>query len=290
MARLGAKPVFIDIDPVSCNIDAGALRRWFDTDSQERERVKAVIPVHLYGQCADMDPILDIASEAGVPVVEDAAQSLGATYPGRDGAHKAGAMGLFGCFSFFPTKNLGGVGDGGMVVTNDGALAERVRRLRNHGMHPKYYHAEVGGNFRLDPIQAAVLLVKLPHLERWHAARRQNAAYYDRNLDVDGLAKPERVHGTEHHVFNQYVVRVPGQRDDLRGYLQEHGVGHEVYYPVPFHMQECFSDLGYARGDFPESEAAAESTLALPIYPELTQRQLDYVITELTAFYAGVTS
>lgn len=289
VARLGARPVFVDIDPVTYNLDPGALRQWFDTPSEDRDRVKAVIPVHLYGQCADMDPICDVALEAGVPIVEDAAQAIGATYPGRDGVKHAGAMGRLGCFSFFPSKNLGGVGDGGMVVTDDADLAERVRRLRNHGMHPKYHHQEVGGNFRLDPIQAAVLLVKLPHLDRWAELRRENAAYYDVHLDIDGLVKPGAVYGREHHVYNQYVVRVPGEREVLRSHLRDKDIGHEVYYPVPFHLQACFANLGYREGDFPESEAAARSTLALPIYPELTRRHKDIVIAQITAFYAART-
>ncbi len=286
IARLGARPVFIDIDPSSYNIDPVALRRWFDTDSPERARVKAIMPVHLYGQCADMDPILEAARAAGVAVIEDAAQAIGATYPGRGGVRQAGAMGELGCFSFFPSKNLGGIGDSGMVVTNDAELAEKIRRLRNHGMHPKYYHAEIGGNFRMAPIQAAVLSVKLPHLDRWNRLRRENAAYYDAHLNVSGLVPPAAPYGRAHHTYNQYVVRAP-QREALRAHLRERNVGHEIYYPVPLHLQECFSSLGHRAGDFPVSERAAEETLALPIFPELTRTQRDYVVETVSGFYAA---
>lgn len=287
IGRLGATPVFVDIDPETYNLDPARLREWFDTDSPERARVQAIVPVHLYGQCADMDPILALAESVGVPVIEDAAQAIGATYPGAHGTRSAGSMGTAGCYSFFPSKNLGGAGDGGMVVTNDDAIAERLKRLRNHGMEPKYYHDEIGGNFRLDSLQAAVLQVKLPHLESWHAMRRENAAYYDEHLDVSGIVKPAAVYGRDHHIYNQYIVRVPERREELRDYLREHGVGHEVYYPVPFHLQKCFAYLGYSAGDFPESERAAETTIALPIYPELSREQQDYVIDRLAAFYGA---
>ncbi len=288
VARLHATPVFIDIDPVSFNMCPAALRTWLNTDSPERARLKAIMPVHLYGQCAEMDPIRDAARQAGVPIIEDAAQAIGATYPGRAGVHRAGGMGEFGCFSFFPSKNLGGIGDGGMVVTNDANLAERVRRLRNHGMHPKYFHSEIGGNFRLDPIQAAVLLVKLPHLDRWTNLRRDNALRYDTQLNGDGLETPRTSFGREHHTYNQYVVRAPGRREELRAHLTANGVGHEIYYPLPLHLQECFRALGLKPGDFPHSEAAAAETLALPVYPGLTEAQQDYVIETLASFYAAV--
>jgi len=198
-------------------------------------------------------------------------------------------MGRAGCFSFFPSKNLGGIGDGGMVVTRDSDLANRLRRMRNHGMEPKYYHAEIGGNFRLDAIQAAVLHVKLRRLDTWHAQRRENAAYYDARLNIGGLTPPQAVYGRDHHIYNQYIVRVPGRREELRAYLGEQGVGHEVYYPVPFHLQECFASLGYGPGDFPEAERAAATTIALPIYPELTREQQDYVVECLAAFYGADT-
>lgn len=287
IARLGAEPAFVDIDSATYNMNPSALGDWFEADSAQRDRVKAIVPVHLFGQCADMDGIRDIAERHGVPVVEDAAQAIGAVYPSNAGAGKAGSLGTLGCFSFFPTKNLGGAGEGGMVVTNDAALAEKVRRLRNHGMEPKYYHAVVGGNFRLDPIQAAVLSVKLPHLDGWHAERRKNAAYYDAHLDVEGLKTPALAYGREHHIYNQYVVVVPGRRDELRRYLNEQEIGNEVYYPVPLHLQECFRGLGYKEGDFPNSEFAAAHSLALPIYPELTRQMQEYVVEKIGAFYQG---
>ncbi len=285
IARLHAQPAFVDIDPDSCNMNPGALSDWFAANADKRGRVKAIIPVHLYGQCADMDSILEIAQDHGVPVIEDAAQAIGAVYPSAAGPRKAGSMGTMGCFSFFPTKNLGGIGDGGMVVTNDAQLAEKVRWLRNHGMAPKYYHKTIGGNFRLDPIQAAVLSVKLPHLDRWHEMRRENAAYYDERFDIEGLKKPALAYGRNSHIYNQYVVAVPGRRDELRIHLNEQEVGHEVYYPVPLHLQDCFKDLGYAQGDFTNSETAATSTLALPIYPELTRAMQDHVVGQIAAFY-----
>ena len=285
VARLGAEPAFVDIDPATYNMSPAALAEWFAEDETRAGRVKAVVPVHLYGQCADMDQILAIARERGVPVVEDAAQAIGASYPSGQDEHKAGSMGSLGCFSFFPSKNLGGVGDGGMVVTNDDELAEKLRRLRNHGAEPKYYHAMIGGNFRLDPLQAAVLLVKLPHLDSWHQMRRDNAAYYDEQLNVKGIVKPSIAYGRERHIYNQYVISVPERRDELRAHLKAASVGHEVYYPVPFHLQECFAYLGYGLGDFPHSEHAADHTVAVPIYPELTREMQDYVIETMRTFY-----
>jgi dTDP-4-amino-4,6-dideoxygalactose transaminase len=285
IARLGATPAFVDIDPDTYNMDPAALRAWFARQSPERQRAKAILPIHLFGQCADMTPILDVAAEHGLPVVEDAAQAIGSKYPAEGERRMAGSLGAIGCFSFFPSKNLGGIGDGGMVVTSDDVLAERLRRLRNHGSKPKYYHALIGGNFRLDPIQAAVLLVKLPHLERWHAQRRRNAAYYDEHLSLEQVRKPAIAYDRECHIYNQYVIRVPEGRDDLRAYLTEHGIGNEVYYPVPFHQQECFAHLGHRAGDFPRSELAAQQTLALPVYPELTDAMKDHVIETLGAFY-----
>ncbi|MBE7558804.1 DegT/DnrJ/EryC1/StrS family aminotransferase [bacterium] len=285
VARLGARPVFVDIDPATYNMSPARLAEWFSRAGAEADKVKAIMPVHLYGQCADMNPSLALAAERGIPVVEDAAQAIGAGYPGQAGVAKAGSMGRLGCFSFFPSKNLGAVGDGGMVTTNDAALAEKVARLRNHGAKPKYYHAMIGGNFRLDPIQAAVLLVKFPHLEDWHAARRKNAAYYDAHLNVPGVKKPVAVYGREHHIYNQYVISVPARRDQLREFLNQHKIGTEVYYPVPFHLQECFAYLGYRKGEFPESEHAAEHTVALPIYPELTAEMQDYVIETIGKFH-----
>jgi dTDP-4-amino-4,6-dideoxygalactose transaminase len=273
VARLGATPVLLDIDPKTYNLDPAALAGWFAVNGPAR--VKAIIPVHLFGQCADMDPILRIAGEHGVPVIEDAAQAIGATYPG---GRQAGTMGQMGAFSFFPSKNLGGIGDGGMVVTDDDALADRLRRLRVHGARPKYHHALVGGNFRLDTIQAAALLVKLPHLDRWSERRRAIAARYD-----TALPGPAAVYGREHHVYNQYLIRSPA-RDALQKHLAAQGIDTAVFYPVPFHLQECFRSLGHRRGDFPHSEAAAAETLALPIYPEMTAAQQDHVIAAVSDY------
>ena len=285
VARLGATPVFVDIDPATYNMDPARLEAWFERADVPRERVKAIIPVHLYGQCADMPAILAIAARHGVPVVEDAAQAIGARYGTGEERVQAGTSGAVGCLSFFPSKNLGAVGDGGMVLTNDAGLADTLRRLRNHGARPKYYHSMIGGNFRLDPIQAAVLLVKLPHLDHWHARRQEHAAYYDAHLGVEGLATPHLAYGRECHVFNQYVVTVPSHRDALRAWLADNGVDTQIYYPVPFHEQPCFATLGYRHGDFPHSEHAATHSLALPVYPELTTAMQDHVIAMIQAFY-----
>lgn len=285
IARLGASIVLIDIDPSSYNIDPAALLAWFEREKEQASRVKAIIPVHLYGQCARMDAIMQIADSRGIAVIEDAAQAIGAGYPSSAGLKKAGSMGTFGCYSFFPSKNLGGIGDGGMVVTGDAALAEKVRLLRNHGAYPKYYHALIGGNFRLDTVQAAVLLVKLPYLEGWHAMRRENAAYYDELLAGTGIKTPALSFGREHHIYNQYVVSVPEKRDELRVWLTQNDIGNEVYYPVAFHEQECFRSLGYKKGDFPHSEYAARHTLALPVYPELTRPMQERVVEMILNFY-----
>ncbi|MEW6237043.1 MAG: DegT/DnrJ/EryC1/StrS family aminotransferase [Candidatus Omnitrophota bacterium] len=285
IARLHASPVFVDIDPSTYNLDPAALRRWFVDNPQSAGQVKAIIPVHLYGQCADMAPILALAQEYGIPVVEDAAQAIGAQYPSAAGLKRAGSMGAVGCFSFFPSKNLGCAGDGGMVVTSDESLAEKLVRLRNHGAQPKYYHSLIGGNFRLDALQAAILLVKFPHLESWHSQRRRNAEYYDANLNIKGIHPPPAVYGRENHIYNQYVISVPEKRDEFREFLKKKEIGHEVYYPVPFHEQECFRYLGYRPGDFPHSERAARHTIALPIYPELTQEMQDYILEAIGEFY-----
>ena len=289
IARLHAVPVFVDIDPASYNLSPAALERvWAGLDRGVQQRVKAIVPVHLYGQCADMARILEIAGRVGVPVVEDAAQSIGTVY--ADG-RSAGTLGVMGCLSFFPSKNLGGIGDGGMVVTSDDGLAERLRLLRNHGAKPKYYHKIVGGNFRLDTIQAAVLLVKLRHLDAWHKARQEHAERYRELFRQAGLVGtvglPEVVDstpGVRSHIYNQFVIRTP-KREALREFLTAQGIGTEVYYPVPFHLQECFSDLGYKAGDFPESERAARETLALPVYPELTSEQQAYVVEQVKIFH-----
>ncbi|MCF8131445.1 MAG: DegT/DnrJ/EryC1/StrS family aminotransferase [Deltaproteobacteria bacterium] len=281
IARLNAKPVFVDIDPETYNMSPDALKQWFKNHPEEAQSVKAIIPVHLYGQCADMDPILELAHAHNIPVVEDAAQAIGAQYPLKSGPKKAGNMGSLGCFSFFPSKNLGGIGDGGMVVTNDQELNEKLKMLRNHGAKPKYYHAMIGGNFRLDPIQAAVLLVKLPHLNQWHTMRQENAAHYDEKLKDIGVKTPFVAYGRSHHIYNQYVISVPENRDGLRQFLADNDVNTEIYYPVSFHMQACFKYLGYWEGDFPNSEYAAKHTLALPVYPELTHEMQDYVVEKI---------
>lgn len=273
VTRLGATPRLVDIDPVTYNIDPAALR------GALTPRTKAILPVHLYGLCADMDPILSVAAETGIAVIEDACQAIGATYKGR----QAGTIGRAGCFSFFPSKNLGAFGDAGLVTTNDATLAHEIRLLRNHGAEQRYYHKRIGGNFRLDAIQAAVLRVKLPHLARWTSLRRENAARYRRLFERHGLASlvtlPAEPSGYV-HIYNQFIVRVP-DRDRVRAFLTEHGIGTEIYYPVPFHLQECFASLGYRRGDFPNAEAAADSTIALPIYGELTEEQQDTVVRTL---------
>ena len=285
VARLNATPVFIDIDSKSYNLDPKLVQKWFDENPNEIEKVKAIIPVHLYGQCADMDAILEIANKFDIPVIEDAAQAIGSKYPSKSGLKKAGSMGTIGCFSFFPSKNLGCMGDGGMVVTDDEKIYEKLVKLRNHGSAPKYYHALIGGNFRLDAIQAAILNVKIKYLNDWHKGRQENAKYYDENLNVDGLVKPEAICEQKNHIYNQYILSVPEKREELREFLKEAGIGNEVYYPVPFHEQECFQYLGYKTGDFPNSEYAAKHTIAIPIYPELTTEMQDYVISKIKEFF-----
>lgn len=278
IARLGAIPLFADIDPATFNIDPAAARAAADAPpARFRGRpLKALLPVHLYGQSADMEPLLALARERGLAVIEDACQAIGAEYPSPDGPRKTGAMGTAGCFSFFPSKNLGCFGDGGLVTTRDPAFAERLKALRNHGSKVKYHHLMVGGNFRLDALQAAVLSVKLPHLDGWHARRRANAAFYDAAFAGSAVRPPPCAYAgaglAQPHIYNQYVVRVP-QRDQVRAKLAAAGIGCEVYYPVPLHLQECFRDLGYKPGDFPESERAAAESLALPIFPELSEAQ-----------------
>jgi dTDP-4-amino-4,6-dideoxygalactose transaminase len=273
VARIGATPVFVDIDPVTYNIDSAA------TAAAVTSRTRAIIPVHLYGQSADLDPLLEIATRAGVPLIEDAAQAIGATYKGR----MVGGVGRVGCFSFFPSKNLGAFGDGGLVTTNDDALAASLRRLRVHGADRQYYHQVIGGNFRLDALQAAVLRVKLPHLAGWTEARRRNAARYDELFADAGLTGRVTLPvAAPHcrHIFNQYVIRVP-RRDAVKAHLESRQVGCAIYYPVPFHEQACFAYLGYRTGQFPHAELAARETLALPIYGELTAEQQHYVVAVL---------
>jgi len=276
IARLGARPVFVDIDPETFNLDSTAVAQKITS------RTKAVMPVHLFGQCTDMDPIIDIVKTQGIPVIEDAAQAIGAW---DNKGRQAGTIGHLGCFSFFPSKNLGAFGDGGMVVTNDEKLAEIVKVIRVHGGKPKYYHRIIGGNFRLDALQAAILRVKLKHLTQWTERRRSNAARY--RLLFEEIELWKRVAAptdSAGHIYNQFVCRFP-DRDQLQRFLREQGVETEVYYPIPLHRQGCFDDLGYQNGDFPHAEAAARESLALPIYPELTEAQQRYVVEQIRAFY-----
>ena len=303
IARVGATPIFVDIDPVTYNLDPAQL------ESKVTDRTRAIIPVHLYGQMADMDGVMQVASTHDLIVIEDAAQAIGAEYKGR----RAGSIGHYGCLSFFPSKNLGAAGDGGMVVTNDRRRAENLMRLRSHGSKPKYYHKVIGGNFRLDALQAAVVCAKLRHLDDWTAARQRNAERYNRLFAESGLDIGETAHSSNRavstadasssrfksmsprvflpktvanrHIFNQYVIRV-SPRDELRAALEARGVSTEVYYPVPMHLQECFSSLGHQIGAFPESESAAKETVALPIYPELTDQQARLVVQCVRDFFS----
>jgi dTDP-4-amino-4,6-dideoxygalactose transaminase len=283
IARVGATPVFVDIDPETYNLSPDKLKAAVAAMTEDvLTTVKAIVPVHLYGQCADMEPILSVASAHGWVVIEDAAQAIGAEYNGR----RAGSMGDYGCFSFFPSKNLGAFGDGGIVTASDPMVYERLKILRVHGSKPKYYHKVVGGNFRLDALQAAIVAVKLDYLDDWTTARQNNAARYRKLFASAGLT--DRIHlpveKENRHIYNQFVIRVDADRDDLRTYLGEQGIGSEVYYPVPMHLQECFAGLGYQSGDFQVSEQAANQTLALPIYPELTESQQIYVVEKINAF------
>lgn len=284
IARLNAIPAMVEIDPRTYNMDPDALSSWFQKNPSKIKQVKAILPIHLFGQCADMDAILEIAALHNIPVIEDAAQALGATYPSKHGSCKAGSMGRIGCFSFFPSKNLGAMGDGGAVVTNDDALAETMRKLRVHGSKPKYVHGLVGGNFRLDALQAAILNVKFPHLESWHDARRKNAQYYDEALKGLNLTTPFIQWNSGNHIYNQYSISIPGKRDALRDFLNAHQIQTEVYYPIPLHLQECFRSLNYSTGDFPHSERLALQSLAIPIFPELTEEQQRYVVEKIKEF------
>ena len=311
VSRLNAVPVFTDIDPVTMNIDPD------DIEKRITKKTKAIIPVHLYGQSADMAPIMEIAQKHNIKVIEDGAQAISAQY--KDG-RCVGTIGDIGCYSFFPSKNLGCFGDGGLVVTNDDELGHKLKILRVHGGEPKYYHKIIGGNFRIDALQAAIIRVKLPHLNDWSKKRRENAELYTKLFIESGLAEeegrlefdsknkillPKPVYKqsdrdchsestlvgeesfskslTNHHIYNQYIIRVQ-KRDELRNYLKEKGIGNEVYYPVPFHLQECFSNLGYRPGDFPKSELAANTSIALPIYPALTIKQIGYVVDNVKIF------
>jgi dTDP-4-amino-4,6-dideoxygalactose transaminase len=276
VARLGATPVLVDVDEATFNVDPGEVAAAITS------RTRAIIPVHLFGLSADLDPIVAVAARHGIPVVEDAAQAIGATYKSRP----VGGIGACGCFSFFPSKNLGAFGDAGLFTTNDAALAKRARLLRTHGMEPKYYHHLIGGNFRMDALQAAVLRVKAPHLAAWTEGRRRNAHRYLQLFREAGIADrvtlpvevPDRL-----HIFNQFVIRIP-ERDALRHHLDAAGISTEIYYPVPFHLQPCFAYLGYKPGRFPRSERAANTSLALPVYGELTDAQLQSVVGAVAAF------
>ena len=295
IARTGARPVFCDIDPATFNLSPRAVHAFIDGHCVVQEgrlihratggRIKALMPVHLYGQSADMDPLMDIARRHGLKVIEDAAQAIGSEYKG---GLRAGMIGDVGCFSFFPSKNLGAFGDAGLCTTNDPELAETLRVMRVHGGKPKYFHAVIGGNFRIDELQAAILRVKLKYLDGWTEGRQRNAAYYDGAFAGAGLGGKLRtplVMAGYRHIFNQYVVRVES-RDALKQHLTECGIGTEIYYPVPLHLQKCFAYLNYRAGDFPDSERAAEETLALPVYPELTEQQLAHVVASVADFYS----
>jgi dTDP-4-amino-4,6-dideoxygalactose transaminase len=296
IARAGARPVFVDIDPVSFNISPEAVSAYIREHCEQRNgglisrrtggRVKAIMPVHLYGQTADMAPLMELARKHGLRVIEDAAQAIGSA----DAHHKrACSFGDVGCLSFFPTKNLGAFGDAGMCVTNDAALAERMDILRVHGGKPKYYHSFIGGNFRIDELQAAVLNVKLKHLDAWTEGRQRNAAFYDaafaRAKLGDAVRTPQAAAGVR-HIYNQYIIRVR-DRDRLRAHMTAAGVGSEIYYPIPLHLQKCFEYLEHKSGDFPHSERAAAETVALPIFPELTEMQLQYVVDTIATFHRG---
>jgi len=295
IARLGARPVFCDIDPVTFNLSPAAVQTFIDErcaiegatliHRTTGGRIKALMPVHLYGQAADMDPLMAIARRHELKVIEDAAQAIGTEYKGV----RAGSIGDVGCFSFFPSKNLGAFGDAGLCTTDQPELAESMRVLRVHGGKPKYFHAVIGGNFRIDELQAAVLRVKLKYLDGWTEGRQRNAAYYTQALAGAGLGaglRPPFAEPGSRHIFNQYVVRAE-RRDALKKFMAERSIGTEIYYPVPLHLQTCFAYLGYRPGDFPESERAAAETLALPVYPELQPEQLEHVVSTIKEFYAS---
>jgi dTDP-4-amino-4,6-dideoxygalactose transaminase len=301
VSRLGARPVFVDIDPVTLNISPGALQRFLTEECEKKDRsivlrktgetVRGVIPVHLFGLCCEMNDIYRIAGEFGLTIIEDAAQAIGAEYPFLDGTRVAGTMGATGFLSFYPTKNLGAAGDAGLILCRDHNVAEKLRCIRQHGMEPRYYHALVGGNFRMDEIQAAILNVKLPYLPEWAAARRSAADFYrEQMLDI-GLtdfvtlpSEPYRDRVTEHHVYHQFVIRTPN-RDALRDHLTGHEIGSEIYYPVALHLQECFRNLGYKEGDLPETERATREALALPMYPEISREAQQYVVETIARFF-----
>lgn len=278
IARLGATPVFVDVDPVTFNMDMSRV----EDVVKSNPRVRAIIPVHLFGACVDMDPLLEISSRRGIAVIEDAAQSIGSEYKNR----RAGSMGRIGCLSFFPSKNLGGYGDGGMLTTNDGQLSDRLKALRIHGRTGKYLHQWIGVNSRLDALQASVLRVKFGHLDSWTARRQQNAALYRQLLSDSGVpvTPPAPTIYQTRHVYNQFVIRC-ADRDKLQAYLKENGIGTEVYYPLCLHLQECFSELGYRADDFPVSEKASSEVLALPVNPEVSAEDVEYICRRIKSFY-----
>jgi dTDP-4-amino-4,6-dideoxygalactose transaminase len=300
IARVGATPLFVDIDPGTFTISPEAIRQFINKHCRRQdgtlmthdgEAIRAIMPVHLYGLCCDMDAIMQIAREHNLLVIEDAAQAIGAQFSQANRPAAAGTIGDIGCYSFYPSKNLGAAGDAGAVVCNNGELAARIRIFREHGMEPRYHHRFIGGNFRLDEIQAAILNVKLPHLAEWSAARRRVADFYRAEISRRNLgdhlvlaAEPYRDRVPEHHIYHQFVVRVPA-RDELKAHLAANEIGSEIYYPTPLHLQECFSYLQYARGDFPEAERAANETLALPIYPELNRKAQRFVVEKIAEFY-----
>ncbi|MDQ3117016.1 MAG: DegT/DnrJ/EryC1/StrS family aminotransferase [Verrucomicrobiota bacterium] len=303
VARLGATPVFVDIDSVTFNISPAAIANFLANECRRNEhgelvnfegrRVRAIIPVHLFGLCCEMDAINEIAAGYSLAVIEDAAQAIGAEYPAQGGARQAGTMSAVGSLSFYPSKNLGAAGDAGAIICNDDELAERFRIYRQHGMEPRYFHHVVGGNFRIDAIQASILKIKLPHLDGWSAARRKVADVYREEFNARGLtntltlpAEPYRERGlTNHHIYHQYVIRTP-RRDELQKHLTARGIASAIYYPLGLHEQKCFADLGYRRGDLPETEKAAQETLALPVYPELTRQMQQAVVGAIAEFFA----
>ncbi len=279
ITRLGAKPVFVDIDPQTYNLDVAQVA------AKITDKTKAIQPVHLFGQCAEMNSLREIGTKYQIPLVEDAAQAIGS----EDAGERAGNMSIIGCFSFYPSKNLGAMGDAGFMTTNDEALAKKLFALRVHGSFERYYHKWVGLNSRLDAMQAAILRVKLPYLDGWTAARQRNAANYRKLFTDAGLTEAINLpleRENVRHIYNQFVVRVPNRRDELKNFLSENNIGSDIYYPVSLHLQECFSYLGYRENDFPESERASRETLALPIYPELTGEQQLYVVGKITEFFA----
>ena len=290
IARIGARPVFVDIHPKTYNLDPSLIgNSILSLKEAERDRLKAIIPVHLYGQCADMESIGGIAQQHNLVVIEDAAQAIGAEYEFSNGqVRRAGSMGDYGCFSFFPSKNLGAFGDGGMVTTNNENVYERLKSLRVHGAKPKYYHKIIGGNFRLDALQAAILKVKLRYLDEWTEGRQRNAQLYrdyfiEAGLEGRYIELP--IEKEKRHTYNQFVIKVKERRNELREFLRQQGIGTEVYYPVPLHMQECFSYLGYRPRDFPVSVEASEKTLALPIFPELTNGEIEFIVKNIRRFF-----